>query len=280
MTPPPTSADRAPGREGVFAKLRQKAVEAYYLVEDFFPRLRNGSAWLRILRLPNLLTVPGDVLAGFLLAPDASPLDWGQFFFLAIPAGLFLYASGLLLNDVFGYAEDLRDRPWRPLPAKQVSRENAVAAALVLMWVAAFAAAFFDALPVAIPLILGIVLYDIGLKRLPVAGPLLMGACRAGNLLLGAAAVGDGISTAPGPMAGAILLGAYVATVTHLARRETDPGATFTPRHIARLLRLLLPLQAVLCLAALHRFPANLLGLLLLPLLPLHQRLSKRYPPS
>lgn len=238
------------------------------------------AAWLRLVRLPNLLTIPGDILAGFLLAPAASSLDWGQFLFLALPAGLCLYAAGLILNDVFGYADDLRERPWRPLPAKQVTRENAVAVALVLLWVAAFAAAFFDALPVAIPLILCLILYDIGLKRLPVLGPLLMGACRAGNLLLGAAAVGDGISTAPGPVIGAIVLGAYVAMVTHLARREAEPEASITPRHIARLLRMLLPLQALLCLAAVQHFPANLLGLALLPLLPLHRRLATRFPPS
>lgn len=232
------------------------------------------------MRLPNLLTVPGDILAGFLLAPAASALDWGQFFLLALPAGLCLYAAGLILNDLFGYAEDMRERPWRPLPAGQVSRENAAAAAMILFWVAAFAAAFFDALPVALPLILCIVLYNIGLKQIPVLGPLLMGACRAGNLLLGAAAIGDGLTTAPGPIVGALVLGLYVAVVTHLARNETKPGAKITPRHVARLLRLLIPLQALLCLAAVHHYPANLLGLALLLLLPLHRRLADRFPPS
>ena len=38
--------------------------------------------------------------------------------------------------------------------------------------------------------------------------------------------------------------------------------------------------QALLCVAAVHRFPANLLGLGLLPLLRLHRRLATRFPPS
>ena len=248
-------------------------------MEDYLPRLHDGPAWLRLLRLPNLLTVPGDVLAGFLLAPSASGGDWLQLLF-AVPAGLFLYAAGLVLNDLFDYAEDLRERPGRPLPSQAISRDAAAAAALVLLWLAAFSAAFFDALPVALPLILCVILYDVGAKRHRILGPLLMGACRAGNLLLGAAAAGGGLSAAPGPWIGAGVLGLYIAAVTRLARNETAPGSTFPPERIGKLLRLLIPLQALLGVAAVHRFPANLLGLLLLPLLSLHRRLSARFPPS
>ncbi len=237
-------------------------------------------AWMHLVRLPNLLTVPGDILAGFLLAPAASAIDWGQFLLLALPSGLLLYAAGLILNDLFDYARDLQERPERPLPAGRVSRENAAAAAMILIWVAVFCAAFFDALFVALGLTICIVLYNIGLKRVPVLGPLLMGACRAGNLLLGAAAIGDGLTLAPAPLVAAAILGLYVAAVTHLARNEARPGARFSPLVIGRLLRMLIPLQALLCLAALHHFPANLLGLVLLPLLPLHRRLSRRFPPS
>lgn len=278
MTPPPTS-DEAPRRETLAAALRQKAVEAYYLVEDYFPRLQNGQAWLRLLRLPNLLTVPGDVLAGFLLAPAASGRDWAQLL-LAIPAGLFLYSAGLIFNDLFDYAEDLRERPDRPLPSGEISRDAAAAAALVLLWVAAFFAAFFNALAVALPLILCVILYDVGLKRHRFLGPLLMGAARAGNLLLGAAAASDALPATPAPWLAAAALGLYVAAVTHLARNETRPDATIPPARIGKLLRLLIPLQALFCVAAVHRFPANLLGLLLLPLLPLHRKLSARFPPS
>ncbi len=279
MTPPPTSDERPPRREKPFSALRQKAIEAYYMVEDSLPRPKHADAWLRLLRLPNLLTVPGDILAGFLLAPAAASEDWGQLL-LAIPAGIFLYAAGLILNDLFDYAEDLRQRPRRPLPANEIHRENAAAAALILLWIAVFSAAFFDALPVAIPLALCIILYDIGLKRNRFLGPLLMGACRAGNLLLGAAAASDGLPAHAAPWIGAAVLGLYIAAVTHLARNETLPGTKFPPSRIGRLLGLLIPLQALLGVAAVHRFPANLLALALLPLLRLHRRLASRFPPS
>lgn len=279
MTPPPTNANDASRRESFYSAFRQKAVEAYYLVEDFFPRLTNGNAWLRLLRLPNLLTVPGDLLAGFLLASSTTATGWARLL-CAIPAGLLLYAAGLILNDLFDYAEDLRDRPLRPLPAKAISREAAATVALVFLWIAAFAAAFFDALPVAIPLILCIIVYNVGGKRHRIFGPLLMGACRSGNLLLGAAAASGAAALSLAPILAAIFLGLYIAAVTHFARNETQPGATFTPARIGKLLGLLIPLQALLCVAAIHRFPANLLGLALLPLLPLHRRLAARFPPS
>jgi len=243
------------------------------------PRFEHGEAWLRLLRLPNLLTVPGDILAGFLLAPSAATGDWAELL-LAIPAGLLLYAAGLCLNDLFDYAEDLRDRPDRPLPSGQISREETAAFSLIFLWVAAFMAAFFDALPVAIPLILCIILYNVGIKRHWLFGPLLMGTCRAGNLLLGAAAASEEFLLTPAPIAAACVLGFYIASVSFLARNEALPDAKIKPHHIGRLLRCLIPLQATLCLCAIHRFPANLLGLLLLPLLPLHRRWSHRFPPS
>ena len=249
------------------------------MVEDFIPRPPNIAAWLRLLRAPNWLTVPGDILAGFLLAPAATSGDWGQLL-LAIPVGWLLYAAGMILNDVFDYAEDLRERPERPLPTGAVSREAAVAVALICLWVAAFLAAFFDALPVALPLILMIILYDVGMKRHIVAGPLLMGGCRAANLLLGAAVAADRAWAGPVPLVAALVLGAYIAVVTALARNETRAGAAFPPERIGLLLRLLIPLQALLGVAAIHRFPFNLLALALLPLMPLHRRLARRFPPS
>ena len=151
---------------------------------------------------------------------------------------------------------------------------------LIFLWIAGFFAAFCDALPVAIPLVLCILGYDGGLKRNRGLGPALMGACRAGNLLLGAAAAAKGSYLAPAPLAAALALGLYIGAITYLARNETKPGAKFTPHRIGQWLGMLIPLQALFCTLAAHRFPANLLGLALLPLLPLHRRLAARYPPS
>ena len=73
--------------------------------------------------MPNLLTVPGDPSAGFFLAalaveswPTRPVLRVG----IAAGVSLLLYAAGLLWNDYFDFAEDLRDRPDRPLPSGRV----------------------------------------------------------------------------------------------------------------------------------------------------------------
>ncbi len=281
MTPPPTSADRIPGPGSRFSKLWNQTAKLFRGAQTYLPRIRNRAAWLELVRLPNLLTVPGDVLAGFLLAPAAvaSGGNWLRLG-LAIPASLLFYAAGLIFNDVFDYAEDLRVRPERPLPSNRIAKETAVVVALVFLWIAAFFAAFFEALPVALPLILCIFLYDAGLKKHRILGPILMGACRSGNLLLGAAAAGEGGLVAWKPILAAILVGGYIAVVTHLARRETEPGSKYPPPFIGKLLGLLIPLQAMLCVLSIHRFPANLLGLALLPGMRTRRRLSSQYLPS
>ncbi|NBV85120.1 MAG: hypothetical protein EBS01_02380 [Verrucomicrobia bacterium] len=86
--------------------------------------LKKGSAankahtWLQLFRAPNLFTVPGDPIAGYLIA-------YAGFFDTSIVfvtmASLAFYGAGLLLNDLIDIAEDRAERPNRPLPSGQVS---------------------------------------------------------------------------------------------------------------------------------------------------------------
>ena len=130
--------------------------------------------WLRLVRLPNLLTVPGDPVAGFLLAASSGVLPAGAAVSLAFSAGaaLCLYAFGLILNDLLDLATDQRERPERPLPAGEISvlqaRVAAVAMAVSGLNLALFAGR--SALYVAAALSACIVLYNGGLKRVPVVG--------------------------------------------------------------------------------------------------------------
>ncbi len=55
--------------------------------------------WLQLVRLPNLPTVFGDPIAGFLLAAGSTDPDSLLRLFPAVAAPLFLYISGLILND-------------------------------------------------------------------------------------------------------------------------------------------------------------------------------------
>ena len=163
-------------------------------------------AWLQLFRVPNLFTVPGDPLAGFLIATGGR-LDARVVF--AILASLFIYAAGLAMNDLADFKEDQRDRPKRPLPSGAIPR---VAAWLVTGNLVIFGLGMcFMAGPATVLMglgtLLGVVLYNFLTKKIPVIGALNMGVCRGLSLMLGAAA-----GLAPDPL---LLDGALQLAVFH-----------------------------------------------------------------
>jgi len=189
------------------------------------PKRSRLGAWLQLLRVPNLLTVPGDPLAGVMLAWSVGFEAGAARAALAAGSALLLYAAGLLLNDYFDLPEDARDRPSRPLPAGDAGRQTVLVAAIVLtaLGVAGAFAASPAAGAVAMVLAGVVVAYDSRLKRLPLLGPAAMGACRGLSLCLGAAAVGGWAALAqPVVLVAAGMVAAYVAAVTLLAAREAE----------------------------------------------------------
>src|SRR5271168_4002552 len=76
--------------------------------------------WLQLFRAPNLFTVPGDPLAGFLLASAGAGV-FHPAIAAIILASLLFYGFGLLLNDLMDLCEDCAERPSRPLPSGAVN---------------------------------------------------------------------------------------------------------------------------------------------------------------
>lgn len=187
--------------------------------------------WFRLFRLPNLLTAPGDPLAGFLLA-TAGKVDQTQLVLLlsAMGASFFLYLFGLAVNDIIDVEVDRVERPERPLPAGEITlpqaRMAAIAAVLSGLNVALFPGK--PALIIAALLAATILLYNAKLKNRPVVGALSMGACRGLSLLIGvAAAKPEWFMQWPTPVVLPALIATiglmfYVATFTALARHETE----------------------------------------------------------
>src|SRR5882724_1410928 len=89
--------------------------------------------WLQLLRAPNLFTVPGDPLAGFLLATGGH-LD--HRLPMVIVASLCFYSHGLLLNDLADIREDRRERPTRPLPSRAANVYIVLVVAIILAFMA------------------------------------------------------------------------------------------------------------------------------------------------
>ena len=179
--------------------------------------------WLQLFRAPNLFTVPGDPLVGFLLSSPAL-LKFPPRSLLPIIASLCFYAAGLLLNDLMDLEEDRAERPNRPLPsgAARASHVWLVTSGLTASGLAICALGGIKALLVGFGIVAAIAAYDCVLKKVPVAGVITMGLCRGLSVLLGAAFAG---AFARPSVAAAIAVTIYIAAVTHLARYETAVGA-------------------------------------------------------
>jgi 4-hydroxybenzoate polyprenyltransferase len=148
------------------------------------PVLLQGSIYLEIARLPNLITVAADVLAGYWIANGVridSRLLW---LLLATSA---VNAAGCALNDYCDRKIDYRECPGRPIPNGRVEPWKALILSFVLFTVGLGASAFAGASAphIMILLILATVLYNVGTKERPYLGPLNMAGYRSLPLILG-----------------------------------------------------------------------------------------------
>jgi hypothetical protein len=215
-------------------------------------------AWLQLFRVPNLLTVPGDPLAGFLLATGGR-LD--ERVVPAVIACVLLYMAGLAMNDLADQKEDAIDRPKRPLPSGAISRPAAIIITgnLIIFGMGLCVMAGPPVAMMGAGVLLGVILYDFLTKNIAVLGALNMGVCRGMSVLVGAAA-GLGpdremlsLATALEPywhafalpyfslapmgqrlfffsLAAAFIIALYIAAVTNLARHETRREVPKLPR--------------------------------------------------
>ena len=188
--------------------------------------VRNRIAgWAQLLRLPNLFTVPGDVVAGALLAAAAAVSLAPDLRLIAVAlASLALYACGLILNDLVDLDLDRFERPQRPLPAGWVPVFSAAAAAVIAA-VAGLALAWISGIPtlvVAGLLLIMIAVYNCVAKNHRLAGAFTMGGCRALNLCLGGSLVGFSPAAVSAVLPPALVIGGYIAAVSYIAADETS----------------------------------------------------------
>lgn len=144
--------------------------------------------YLRLCRPPNLPTAAADILAGLSIAGYYTrnmPVYGNDF--LLIFASVFLYAGGVVLNDVFDAKLDSVERPERPIPSGLISLKNARIFGFTLLVLGILLASLVSMLSmvVAIGLACSILAYDAFSKNFSFLGPFNMGICRALNLLLG-----------------------------------------------------------------------------------------------
>jgi 4-hydroxybenzoate polyprenyltransferase len=175
----------------------------------------NVRALAELVRLPAVLSVPGDVLAGAALS--GAPRPPGRVAGLcAASAGLYL--GGMALNDWADREVDAVERPGRPIPSGRVAPATALAVAVGLTGaglVAARLAGGRRSLATASATAAAAWGYDLLAKSTP-AGPPTMAAARALDVLLG----GDRRA-----LPGAAVVALHTAVTTVLSGHEVG-GAT------------------------------------------------------
>ena len=185
--------------------------------------------YLQLMRIPNVFTAMADIFMGYLIVLRSFyPLT--DFFFL-LTASCCLYTGGMVLNDIFDYDQDLRERPQRPLPSGRIRTISAWKLCLVLGFVGISCAALAgkQSFFIAVLLLIAIILYDIFLKHYW-TGPIAMGCCRMLNVLLGMSTMLHGIVSLEGNIFWQILpacaMGSYIIGVTWLARNEASTNTS------------------------------------------------------
>lgn len=127
----------------------------------------------------------------------------------------------MVWNDYFDRHIDAQERPDRPIPSGAVPANWSLVLGLVLA-TAAIASGWYVGIAtfvVALVLLTLILAYDGGGKSTAV-GPLIMGGCRAANVLLGFSWLSSSQVDWPTRIAMAAIVGAYVIGISLIARGE------------------------------------------------------------
>jgi 4-hydroxybenzoate polyprenyltransferase len=185
-------------------------------------------AHLQLTRPANVITAIADIWAGFAIAGawDTMFIDaaYGQGIFWSNLAWLSLstiglYGGGVAFNDVFDAELDAVERPERPIPSGRASRKSATWMAFLLLLIGVVAAAQVSWISAGIALAVAAlaVVYDSWGKHQFLLGPINMGLCRSGNLLLGMS-ISPVLLELYAPVALIPLV--YVAAITMISRGE------------------------------------------------------------
>ena len=184
-------------------------------------------AYLQLMRPANITTAWADILLGCAAAGiTVGSLNFAIVSWLML-ATTGLYGGGVVFNDVCDAQLDAVERPERPIPSGRASLLGAIALGTILLIFGIAAAAMVSSLSgiLAIAIATTALLYDKWGKHQTFLGPINMGMCRGGNLLLGVSAV-------PGAIGDrwylALIPIVYIAAITAISHGEVYGGQKIT----------------------------------------------------
>jgi len=191
-------------------------------------------AYLQLMRPANIITAMADIMAGFAASGILSHSLPGSIdtfsnsgrytsLLLLLISTIGLYGGGVVFNDVFDARLDAVERPERPIPSGRATLSGAIALGASLL-LAGIIAAFLVSVTsgyIAITIALLALIYNKFGKHHFLLGPVNMGACRGGNLLLG-------ISVMPAMVAELWFISlipiVYISAITTISRGEVHGG--------------------------------------------------------
>jgi heme O synthase-like polyprenyltransferase len=188
--------------------------------------------YLLLIRVPNLFTVPSNILAGYFATISTANADVDQLLSLIVSSVL-LYVSGIVLNDYFDINVDRKERPSRPLASGRITKRSALLLAVISIVAGNILAlsVSWTSFIISGSLTLVIFAYNYRLKRNAISNPLTMGLARFLNVVLGGS-----------PALGLVLtndlilffvgycLFLYIAAISLLSRKEVSDTIIFFSR--------------------------------------------------
>jgi len=178
-------------------------------------------------RISNLPTVWMNAIAATALASVAAGIEVGTLQVLTILFGLScLYAGGMSFNDYCDRHWDLKNQPFRPIPAGKISAQKVLVMSIGLFILGlAFLFQTAASFAAAIGLLSLIVAYDILHKQFA-SSVLLMASTRLGVYIVAAFAISSSPPSAVFILA--FIQAAYTLAVTLVARYENKLGFRFS----------------------------------------------------
>jgi 4-hydroxybenzoate polyprenyltransferase len=125
-------------------------------------------------------------MSGYVALTPPSNADLGQLISLII-SSVFLYISGIVLNDYFDIEVDRKERPNRPLVLGRITKRSALiiaGASIITANILAFLTSWAS-LVISVLLTAVIIAYNYRLKRNAISNPLTMASARFLNVVLG-----------------------------------------------------------------------------------------------
>lgn len=187
-------------------------------------------ATLELIRPANIVTAFADIVAGaaaatgiLMVTDPAATLIESQIYWLLL-ATFGLYGGGIVFNDFFDASLDAKERPERAIPSGRVTKTYAAILGGLLLLLGIVSAFMVNQTAGVLSVFISVcaLYYDAKAKHSTLSGPLFMGSCRGGNLLLGAALFPESLATL-WPLA--FLPLAYIGSITLISQGEVKGGS-------------------------------------------------------